>query len=153
MSLNSDEIESMEINPIPNEENDDTFKIELVVTKKNKGKNYYISKDTELDFFKKANTLLYTLEYRNIQDIMKKSGMNNDIYHLFTYLWNKNKTGKYIFGNYFEKKTIADGTQQKIVRGKKLLEKTKKEHQIAIINFIQDTNNFTPIPELSPSAR
>ncbi len=142
--LKKEDIKSIEINPIPNDINDDTFKVVLTITKNDNNTIRYISRDTELDFFIKANSLLYNLEYRNIQDIMNKPAMKNDIYNLFTYLWNKNKIPK--LGNYFEKKTIANtnGTQ-KIIKGsnRNKMKQVKQEHQQKILDFILDKNNFT----------
>ncbi len=116
----------MEIKPLPiGQPRQLKYKIQLNITLKNGDILTYTSKKEEIPFFHDANHLLYQMEYRNIQDIMHEKDMDDDIYNLFTYLWNRNNRE---FENYFSYTKIVP------------LQKEKNKN--LIINFIQDTNNF-----------
>ena len=128
----------MEIQPLPiGQPRQLKYKIQLIITLKNGDILIFDSIKDEIPFFHDANHLLYQMEYRNIQDIMHEKDMDDDIYNLFTYLWNRNNQS---FENYF--------STTKIVPLQK--EKNKK----SIIDFIYNTKNFTStIAEQPQSAR
>jgi hypothetical protein len=130
-NLKVEDIKEIEIQPypvIPQGLRRRKYYIELIVKLNNNNKPQSLySKKEEIPFFHDANHLLYQFEYRNIQDIMQESIMDDDIYNLFTYLWNRNKRWvEPYFGNNL-----------------KLSKPQKQKNLQQIVEFIKNTDNFS----------
>ncbi len=130
-NLKVEDIKEIEIQPYPVKPQGSRrrkYYIELIVTlNNNSNPQKYYSKKEEIPFFHDANHLLYQFEYRNIQDIMQESIMDDDIYNLFTYLWKRNNQ---MFEFYFDK-------------NKQISKSQKQKNLQQIVEFIKNTDNFS----------
>lgn len=86
-------IQSMILEPVVNRLDRTIYDVRLI-TNLSDGRRYVgTSRDDELSFFYKLNHLVYILEKKNIQDIIKEGKVeNNDIFHVLNYLFKTYKS-------------------------------------------------------------
>ena len=97
-----DLIRNMTLEPIKNPRDTDHLYVKFTaiydnVSNRRQFRTRYegISREDELSFFYKLNHLVYRLEKKNIQDIIKEGKVkNNDIFHVLNYLFKKYKSNE-----------------------------------------------------------
>lgn len=103
-----DSIRKITLEPQIKSEDRDHLYVQLTAIYSSLNKNQYltryegISKEDELSFFYKLNHLVYILEKKNIQDIIMKRGINNDIYNVLNYLFMKYRKKRDIENDKFQ---------------------------------------------------